>query len=69
MALVGPRTFCPISWICKKQGAISHSSTEAEIIALDTGLRMEGIPLISLWELVIDMFAPEKTNDKGIKEN
>ncbi|WP_288992749.1 DNA (cytosine-5-)-methyltransferase, partial [uncultured Marinobacter sp.] len=60
MVLVGPRTFCPISWICKKQGAISHSSTEAEIIALDAGLRMEGIPLVSLWELVIDTFAPEK---------
>ena len=62
MVPVGPRTFCPVSWICKKQGAISHSSTEAEIIALDTGLRMEGIPLVSLWELVIDMFAPEKKN-------
>ncbi len=64
MVLVGPRTFCPISWICKKQGAISHSSTEAEIIALDAGLRMEGIPLVSLWELVIDTFAPEKKEAK-----
>ena len=60
MVLAGPRTFCPISWICKKQGAISHSSTEAEIIALDAGMRMEGIPLVSLWELIIDVFAPEE---------
>jgi hypothetical protein len=32
LCLVGPRTFCPITWMCKKQGAVSHSSTEAEII-------------------------------------
>ena len=45
LCLVGPNTFCPITWICKKQGAISHSSAEAEIISMDAGLRrLEGIP-------------------------
>ena len=34
LVLVGPRTFVPLSWFCKKQGAVSHSSSEAEIIAL-----------------------------------
>ena len=28
-------TFVPISWMCKKQTAVSHSSTESEIISLD----------------------------------
>ena len=32
LAIVGPNTFVPITWICKKQGAVSHSSSEAEII-------------------------------------
>ena len=36
----GSHTFVPISWMCKKQTAVSHSSTESEIISLDTGLRL-----------------------------
>ena len=31
----------------------SHSSTEAEIISLDAGLRMDGIPALTIWDLVI----------------
>ena len=37
-------TFVPISWMCKKQTSVSHSSTESEIISLDTGLRLDGLP-------------------------
>ena len=29
----------PISWICKKQTAVSHGGTEAEIMSLDAGQR------------------------------
>ena len=36
------KTFAPISWACKKQTAVSHSSKEAKVISLDSGLRMEG---------------------------
>ena len=39
-------TFVPKSWMCKKQTSVSHSSTEAEIISLDAGLRMDGNPLL-----------------------
>ena len=31
VALVGPNTFMPISWGSKKQTAVAHSSTEAEV--------------------------------------
>ena len=34
------------NWMCKKQTAVSHSSTESEIISLDTGLRLDGIPAL-----------------------
>ena len=44
MCLVGPRTFVILSWMCKKQTAISHSSVEAQVISLDIGLRMDGDP-------------------------
>ena len=58
LCLMGPKTFVPISWFCKKQGSVTHSSTEAELIALDAALRMEGIPALAFWELVIDVFHP-----------
>ena len=35
-----------ISWMCKKQTSVLHSSTEAENISLDAGLRMDGIPAL-----------------------
>jgi len=60
LCLVGSHTFVPISWMCKKQGAVSHSSSEAEIIALDAALRMEGIPALALWEQVIEVFTGKK---------
>jgi len=51
--LVGTNTCVPIAWTCKKQGAVSHSSTEAEIISLDMGIRMQGIPALNLWENIL----------------
>ena len=58
LCLVGSRTFCPITWLCKKQGAVSHRSTEAEIIALDMGLRIDGYPAMNLWDLIINVLEP-----------
>lgn len=65
LCLVGPHTFCPITWMCKKQGAVSHSSTEAEIIALEACVRMMGIPMLQLWDLVIDVFHPQPTQNQN----
>ena len=52
--MIGPHTFVPLSWLCKKQTAVSHSSTEAEIIALEAVMRMEGLPMLNLWTQVLD---------------
>ena len=46
--------FAPISWTCKKQTLVSHSTTEAELMSLDAGLRVDGIPALVLWDLVIE---------------
>ena len=46
-------TFVPISWMCKKQTSVSHSSTESEIISVDAGLRLDGIPALDLWDLIV----------------
>ena len=42
LCIFGSHTFVPTSCLCQKQTAISHSSTESEIISLDTGLRLDG---------------------------
>ena len=34
LVLIGPRTYVPITWFAKKQGAVSHSSSEAEVFLL-----------------------------------
>ena len=52
--------FVPISWMCKKQTSVSHSSTESEIISFDAGLRLDGIPALDLW----DSFSPWKHNSE-----
>ena len=41
--------------MCKKQTAVSHSSTESEIISLDTGLRLDGLPSLELWDLIVSV--------------
>ena len=55
LCVFGSHTFVPISWMCKKQTAVSHSSTESEIISLDTGLRLDGLPALELWDLVVSV--------------
>ena len=42
-----------MSWMCKKQTAVSHSSTVSEVISSDDGLLMDGIPALDLCDLVI----------------
>ena len=54
----------PIPLVCKKQTAVSHSSTETEVISLDTGRRMEGLPARS-WDAVIDVLELPATRAKG----
>ena len=46
LCIFGSHTFVPISWMCKKQTSVSHSSTKSEIISLDGGLRMDGKPAL-----------------------
>ena len=53
LCIFGSHTFVPISWMCKKQTSVSHSSTESEIISLDTGLRWDGLFALELWDLIV----------------
>ena len=37
---------------CAKTGAVSNSSSEAEIIAMHAALRVDGLPALELWDTV-----------------
>ena len=56
LCIFGSHTFVPISRVCKKQSAVSHSSTESEIISLDTGLRLDGLLALEFWDLIVSVF-------------
>ena len=55
LCIFGSHTFVPMSWMCKKQTSVSHSSTESENISLDAGLRLDGIPALDLWDLIVSV--------------
>ena len=48
LSFSGGQTFVPISLMSKKETSVSHSSTEAEVVSLDVGSRMDGIPAFDL---------------------
>ncbi len=52
--LDGPHSFFPISAQSEKQTPVSHSTVEAEIIAVDHAIRMSGLPALPLWETILD---------------
>ena len=62
LRVFGSHTFVPISWMCKKQISVSHSSTESEIISLDAGLRLDGIPALDLWDLIVSVLGNTTQN-------
>ena len=62
-------TFVPISWMCKKQASVSHSSTESEIISLDAGLRMDGIPALVLRDLIVTVLHGKTHQNEKVREN
>ena len=53
MMAFGSHTRFPLAGGSKRQGCVSHSTPEAEIIAADYALRTHAIPLISLWKTLV----------------
>ena len=53
--------------MCQKQTSVSHSSTESEIISLDTGLRLDGLPALELWDLIVSVLGnvSRVSDDRG----
>ena len=48
-----------------KLPAVSHSSTESEIISFDAGLRLDGLPALESWDLIVSVFGSvTQTSDR-----
>ena len=41
--------------MCKKQTSVSHSLTESEIISFEAGLRLDGLPALEVWDLIVSV--------------
>ena len=54
LGLYGPDTRFPLQAQSTRQGCVSHSTTESEIVAADMALRTIGIPALELWSVVLD---------------
>ena len=67
LCILGSHTFVPISWMFKKQTSVSHSSTESEIISLDAGLRLDGIPALDLWDLIVTVLHGNTNQSKQVQ--
>ena len=66
LCIFGSRTCVPVSWMCKKQTSVSHSSSESEIIALDAEPRMDGLLALDLWDIVIEVLRTIKGENQPI---
>ena len=69
LCIFGGQTFVPISWMCKKQTSVSHGSTESEIISLDASLRMDGIPALDLWDLIVIVLQGNTNQNDQVQES
>ena len=68
--MAGPNTFFPLGAHSRKQTCVSHSTPEAELVAADAALRLEGLPAADLWEVILQRPVVIKfweDNDAAIK--
>ena len=59
----GSFTHFPIHGQSKRQGCVSHSTPEAEIVAADYAIRQEGLPALSLWDVLAPGHEPMVFNE------
>ena len=53
--------------MCKKQTSVSYTSTESEIIFLDTGLRLDLLPALELWDLIVSVLGnSSRISDRSV---
>ena len=53
LCIRGPRTCWPVLGLSKRQGCVSNSTPEAELVATSHALRMVGCPGLELWQALL----------------
>ena len=48
---------------------MSHSSTASAVISLDAGLRMDGIPALDLWDVVIEILHSSTNTHEAVRDH
>ena len=54
LAVIASKSHWPPAGQSKKQGCVSHSTPEAEIVAADHALRSIGVPALALWSVILE---------------
>jgi len=70
LVLKGPNSFFPLWWSSKRQTSTSRSTTEAEVVSLASALFSEGLPMMSLWDMLTGrkiLLKVEEDNQATIK--
>jgi hypothetical protein len=66
---ITPTSFVNLSGGSRKQTAVSHSTPEAEIVAADTAIRTEGMPMLDVLEHVLDARSAKDRMEKFRETN
>ena len=53
-AVTGPNTLAAISAVSKRQSCVAHSAPEAELVAANHAVRVEGLPTAQLWSVILE---------------
>ena len=53
LVLEGPNTWFPLAAKSQKQSCVSHSTPEAEIVSINSAIRLLGLPALDLWDRVL----------------
>ena len=61
LCIFGSHTFVPISWMCARNKPQFHT-VQQKIISLDAGLRLDGIPALDLWDLIVTVLGNTNQN-------
>ena len=63
LVLKGPNTHFPLAWLSRRQTSTPSSTTESEAISLAHSVFTEGIPALSLWEVLLKRTVNSKIHE------